>query len=134
MAKGRRSPSSSPSSLEETAGFAGGLLKQVRLVWRLLRDNRISGWLKLIPLVGFIYLLSPIDLIPDLMLPGLGELDDLAIILLSLKAFVDMSPQAIVREHMDKLMGRRSKPAVPEDLSTEPFIEVPYRVIDEDSK
>ena len=67
---------SSPSSdLRETAGLVDGMIRQSRLVWRLWRDARVPGWTKLIPLAGLVYLLSPIDLIPDLMLPGLGQLD-----------------------------------------------------------
>jgi uncharacterized membrane protein YkvA (DUF1232 family) len=119
---------------QQTATFAGGLLKQSRLVWRLLRDSRVSEWLKLIPLVGLIYLLSPIDLIPDLMLPGLGELDDLVIIMLSLKAFVDLSPAAVVREHMDNLTGKQAHSDTLEGQSTEPYIDAAYRIIGKDEK
>jgi hypothetical protein len=44
---------SSPSSgLRETAGFVDGLIRQSRLVWRLWRDGRVPGWIKLIPYAG----------------------------------------------------------------------------------
>ena len=118
----------SPSSeIRETAGFVDGLIRQSRLVWRLWRDVRVPGWTKLIPFAGLIYLLSPIDLIPDLMLPGLGQLDDLAIVLLAVKMFVDLSPPGVVREHLEELLGRRGGSSAP---ASEPYIDAPYRILD----
>ncbi len=125
---GKYTPS---SDLYETAGFLGGLIKQVRLAWRLFRDARVPDWVKIIPFAGLLYLLSPIDLIPDFALPGLGEIDDLAILLLALKMFVDLSPASIVAEHLEDLFGmtKRARP------STEPSppttIEGSYRVLDD---
>jgi uncharacterized membrane protein YkvA (DUF1232 family) len=113
--------------VKQTAGFLGSILSQVRLVWRLFNDRRVSGWVKLIPIAGLAYLLSPIDLLPDLLLPGLGELDDLTIILVSLKMFVDLAPPDIVREHLNNLTRRAAKPQSP----SEPYIDVPYRVVDD---
>jgi uncharacterized membrane protein YkvA (DUF1232 family) len=122
----------SPSNLEETTGFLGGLFRQARLVWSLWKDSRTPSWLKLIPVAGLVYLISPIDLIPDWVLPGLGELDDLAIILLSLKAFVDLAPPGIVREHLDRLMGRPGGAAPQDEASAEPYIDAPYSIVGDD--
>jgi uncharacterized membrane protein YkvA (DUF1232 family) len=122
---------SSPSSdLRETAGFLDGLIRQSRLVWRLWRDGRVPGWVKVIPLAGLVYLLSPIDLIPDLMLPGLGQLDDMAILLLAAKMFIDLSPEGVVREHLEELLGKRGRSSVPDDRTSEPYIDAPYRIVD----
>jgi len=115
-----------PSDVAQTAGFLGNLVNQVRLVWRLFQDRRVSGWVKLLPLAGLAYLLSPIDLLPDFLIPGLGELDDLTIILASLKMFVDLAPPEIVREHLNNLR-RRAKSQAPSD----PYIDVPYHVVDD---
>lgn len=123
--------SKSPSSeLRETAGFLGGIFKQLRLAWRLYQDGRVSGWVKLIPVAGLLYFLSPIDLLPDLMLPGLGEVDDIVLLLLALKMFVDFSPPGIVREHLQDLFGTTKE--APRDK--QPYIEVPYRVIDDEKQ
>jgi uncharacterized membrane protein YkvA (DUF1232 family) len=122
--------SSPPSDLKETAGLAGGLIKQARLAWRLWNDRRVPGWVKLIPVAGLVYLLSPIDLIPDLMLPGLGEVDDVVLLLLSLKMFVDFSPPGVVREHLEELMGRRRRGRSSSGPADESYIDVPYRVLD----
>jgi uncharacterized membrane protein YkvA (DUF1232 family) len=116
-----------PSDVAKTAGFFGNLVDQARLTWRLFNDRRVSGWVKLIPIAGLVYLLSPIDLLPDLLLPGLGELDDLTIILVSLKMFVDLAPPEIVREHLNNLRRRVAK----RQPSSEPYIDVPYHVVDD---
>lgn len=124
------SKNSPTPELQETAGFFGGLLRQARLGWRLLRDSRVPGWIKLIPFAGLVYLLSPIDLIPDWVLPGLGEVDDLVLLFLALKMFVDLSPPGIVREHLEDLFGmQKTRPTDDPDYS--PTIDAAYRVLDE---
>ena len=125
---------SSKSDLDQAAGSLGNLLKQARLVWRLLQDGRISGWVKLIPVAGLVYLVSPVDLFPDIMVPGLSQLDDLAVILLSLKMFVDLSPPGIVREHLQDLTGRGRETRVAGNPPSDPYIEVPYRVLDREEE
>jgi uncharacterized membrane protein YkvA (DUF1232 family) len=121
---------STSSGLRETAGLVDGLIRQTRLVWRLWRDARVPGWIKLIPFAGLVYLLSPIDLIPDLMLPGLGQLDDLAVVLLAVKMFVDLSPPGVVREHLEEMLGRQGVSSSPDARASEPYIDAPYRIID----
>jgi len=119
-----------PSDVSEASGFFNNLVRQARLAWRLYKDRRVPGWVKLIPVAGLVYLLSPIDLLPDFLIPGLGELDDLTVVLLSLKAFVDLSPPDVVSDHLQKLMGRvRGNRG-----QSEPYIEVPYHVIGDDEK
>ena len=123
---------SAPSSeLQERAGLVGGLVKQARLVWRLLKDSRVPGLVKLIPVAGLIYLLSPIDLVPDY-LPVLGEVDDVMIILLALKAFVDLSPPGVVREHLEDLLGRHGQTQAAGEA--DPYIDASYRVLDRDDE
>ena len=123
-----KSPSS--SDLQETAGFFGGLIRQARLAWRLLRDGRVPGWVKVIPVIGLVYLVSPIDLLPDWVLPGLGQMDDIALILLALKMFVDLSPPGVVGEHLHDLSGagRTERAANRHDG---PTIDATYSLLDE---
>jgi uncharacterized membrane protein YkvA (DUF1232 family) len=126
---------SSPSTeLNEAAGFLGGLIRQVRLAWRLLNDGRVPGWVKLIPAAGLIYLLSPIDLIPDLMLPGLGEVDDVLVLVLALKMFVDLSPPGVVSQHLDELLGRRGEAHPAGEPPDGPYIDASYRVLDQEKE
>ena len=87
------------SDPKETAGILADIIKNARLTWRLLQDNRVSPWLKAIPFAVLLYVLSPIDLAPDPIL-GLGQLDDLAIALLGIKLFIDLCPEEIIRQHL----------------------------------
>ena len=123
---------SSPSSdMQQTAGFLGNLIRQVRLAWRLFQDSRVPGWVKMIPFAGLLYFLSPIDLIPDWALPGLGEVDDVVLLILAVKMFIDLSPPGIVREHLQDLFGVKDK-VRPTDVSSETqTIDGTYRVLDE---
>jgi uncharacterized membrane protein YkvA (DUF1232 family) len=89
-----------------------------KLVWKLMGDGRVPIGLKLIPIASIFYLLSPIDLIPDPII-GLGQLDDVAVILLALKFFVDLCPKAVVEFH------RRGTEA------EGPVVDGAYRVVDE---
>jgi uncharacterized membrane protein YkvA (DUF1232 family) len=124
--------------ITQTVGFLGNLTRQVRLIWRLFNDRRVSGWLKLIPIAGLVYLISPIDLLPDFALPGLGQLDDLTAILLSLKMFVDLAPPEIVREHLQALIGRTGQTGVGQTgaagTPSGPYIDVSYQVLGDEEK
>jgi len=78
------------------------VIERFRLGWRLLRDPRVPALPKwLIPAGALIYLVSPIDLIPDFIL-GLGQLDDLSVIAVAvalITLLVRWSPREIVDEH-----------------------------------
>jgi uncharacterized membrane protein YkvA (DUF1232 family) len=94
----------------------GGMIRdvvlRVRLVLRLLRDRRVNTWLKLIPIGGVIYLISPIDLIPEIALPVIGVLDDAAILWLTNHLFIELCPPDVVQEHVRALAaGTNSAPA-----------------------
>lgn len=84
-------------------GRGGQLLRHVpsfaKLYWRLFRDRRVSLLPKaLLVLVG-IYLLSPLDVIPEF-LPVVGAMDDLAVGATGLWLFVRLCPPPVVREHV----------------------------------
>jgi len=127
-----------PSNVSETAGALASIIRNARLVWRLLRDPDVSSWLKTIPLASLLYLLFPFDFLPDLAL-GLGQLDDIAIILLGLKLFIELSPQEVVRHHLREMSSvSGSYRVVDEEPPQEPslplYIDAPYRVVEEDEE
>ncbi|MFQ6059542.1 MAG: YkvA family protein [Anaerolineae bacterium] len=131
MARQKRTPNP-----KETAGILAEIIKNARLTWRLLRDGRISPWLKAIPFATLLYLLSPIDLAPDPIL-GLGQLDDIAIILLGIKLFIDLCPEEIVRQHlmeMTSVAGSYRVVTREEPAQERPggYIEIPYVVKEEE--
>lgn len=66
-----------------------GFLKKIPDIWRMVRAWRKgeypAGAMDLIlPLLGMLYVISPIDLIPEMGIPVLGVVDDLAILSLAL--------------------------------------------------
>src|SRR2546423_6440071 len=88
-----------PKDMGEVVDLIRRLPTYIRLVWALLRDGRVPAQQKLI-LVGIgAYLFFPIDLIPDFV-PVLGQLDDLAVVLLGLDLFIRSAPPDIVEEHL----------------------------------
>jgi uncharacterized membrane protein YkvA (DUF1232 family) len=122
-------PSGGTPSTENRVGWIASLIRNLRLAWKLLWDSRVPLLTKLlIPGVMALYVLSPIDLIPDA-IPGFGQLDDLAVFVLAVKLFIELSPRAIVQEHLRSLMGGGSTPQ-PGAASEGEVVDGEYRVID----
>ena len=119
MSEGRKPVATSPGALKQ-------IVRTLRLVWRLLNDSRVPLFPKLIPIAALAYIVSPIDLIPDLVL-GLGQIDDLGIALLGITLFIDMCPRAIVDAHRAALDAEMGAPQKEEDV-----IDGAYRVVDDD--
>lgn len=98
MARGLRPP----KDVAEAVDLIRRLPIYIRLVWALLRDGRVPPGQKLI-LAGIVgYLVMPIDLIPDFV-PVLGQLDDIAVVLLGLDLFIRSAPPDIVDEHLARI-------------------------------
>lgn len=108
------------------AGVVTQLVRTLRLVWRLLNDARVPRLPKLIIPAAILYILSPIDLMPDLAL-GLGQLDDVGILALAIALFIEACPRAIVEEHRRALAAENAPP--PQD---ENIIEGTYRQVPDD--
>ena len=68
--------------------------------------------LKALPIGAVVYVLSPLDVVPDV-LPLLGEIDDLAVILFALTGFVRWSPSAAVEYHRAALASGRGYSPMP---------------------
>jgi uncharacterized membrane protein YkvA (DUF1232 family) len=98
------------------------------LVWRLLGDRRVATATKLvIPVLMGLYVLSPVDLLPDV-IPLLGQLDDLAVLLLGANLFIQLCPSEVVREHRDALAGR--PPTTHRSTTEGEVVDAEYRVIE----
>lgn len=74
------------------------LVSQARLAWRLVREPAVPLILKTIPFLGIVYVVSPLDFVPDI-IPVLGQLDDLGIVLVALEAFLRLCPAAAAGFH-----------------------------------
>ena len=62
-----------------------------RLLWRALRHPQAPGWLKLGAVGLVLYLLSPVDLIPDV-IPVIGVLDDIVLVPLAIRFLLNRLP------------------------------------------
>ena len=69
-------------SLSGSRGIGGKLsmLGRLRLFPRYLRDSAVPFWRKGVMLLLAAYILSPIDAIPEIILPFVGWLDDLGVL------------------------------------------------------
>lgn len=77
-------------------GFWRDAWQQARLVLRLLRDSEVPFYLKLMPFLTLIYLISPIDLLP-------GGFDDATILLVGAKVFIELVPQHVVIKQLNRI-------------------------------
>jgi uncharacterized membrane protein YkvA (DUF1232 family) len=120
--------SSNGTAAQPRAGVLTEILRNAQLAWNLLIDRRVSLLLKLIiPGLMLGYLILPVDLLPDF-IPVLGQLDDLAILALGIKIFIELSPKDIVREYRGEWTGTSPVgPAEPADDGE--TVDAEYRVV-----
>jgi uncharacterized membrane protein YkvA (DUF1232 family) len=76
------------------------LPRLIKLVFNLARDPRVPPRSKAILVLLGAYLVSPVELIPDF-LPGIGQLDDIAVVAFGLDQMLNRVDAEIVREHWD---------------------------------
>jgi uncharacterized membrane protein YkvA (DUF1232 family) len=69
------------------------------LLMRLLRDPRVPVTSKVIALLGIGYVVSPLDLIPSLLVGPIGLLDDLLIVSATLSKVLNHVHPDVVRSH-----------------------------------
>jgi uncharacterized membrane protein YkvA (DUF1232 family) len=78
-------------------------VQQLKLVYNLMLDERVPALTKLIPVLSVGYLLFPVDVLPDIFI-GLGQLDDLAVVMLGLRFFLELAPPDVVREQLKRIV------------------------------
>jgi uncharacterized membrane protein YkvA (DUF1232 family) len=71
---------------------------EIKLVWKLMLDGRVPIYLKIIPLIVGLYLLSPFDLIPGF-IPIIGQLDDVGLLLLGISTFIRLAPDEVIADY-----------------------------------
>lgn len=77
------------------------------LYMRLLLDPRVPFGAKIVPLFGLLYVISPYDLIPDFLIPGIGWIEDFVILFFCMRFFGRLAPRDIVNEHIRRIEGGR---------------------------
>lgn len=95
-----------PVIYDENLNFFRNLILQARLVWLLMIDPRVPVWVKALPVGSLIYLITPFDF--DFV-PVLGYADDLVVLALGFRLFIDMCPAEVVEEHMQSLTGHSAR-------------------------
>ena len=85
-----------------------------RLVWGLARDVRTPVGLKILLGAAITYVVTPVDLIPDVV-PILGHADDLTVLLLVLDVFISNAPAAVREEHLAR--AKTGTATLDEDLA-----------------
>ncbi len=71
----------------------------LKLFSRLVKDPRVNLAPKLVVLGVLAYVVLPTDLVPDF-IPGLGQVDDVVVLLAGLKLFLRLCPPEVVEEHV----------------------------------
>lgn len=74
------------------------LPNMVVLLGRLLKDARVPTAEKALFVAAIVYVISPLDFIPDVF-PFIGQVDDIYIVALTLLRLVNRSDESIVRQH-----------------------------------
>ena len=103
-----------PGVVKDLAGFLPACVTTVR---RLRRDPRVPRRAKIAVAIAGLWVLSPIDLIPEF-LPVIGPLDDVVVVALALRYAARQVPREALEEAwagdphlLDRLLG--TGPSVP---------------------
>ena len=74
------------------------LPNMVKLLGGLLKDARVPTAEKALFVAAIVYVISPLDFIPDVF-PFIGQVDDLYVVALVLLRLLNRTPETVVREH-----------------------------------
>src|ERR687898_519634 len=83
-----------------------------KLLWKVVRDKRVSPLVRGGLVATAAYLVLPVDVVPD-WIPVLGQLDDVVLLTVGVRTLLRRVPEPIVREHwsgerhvLEALLGR----------------------------
>lgn len=85
--------------------------KELALVWAMLRDPRTPAAAKLTALLAVLYVLSPVDLVPDVV-PLLGWFDDGVVAVLLLRLAMQFLPPELhgaLKAQVEQRAARRTR-------------------------
>ena len=88
-------------------GFWINILRQIRLIFRLIGDSRVNFFAKLLPIGSLIYffLPEPIPVVDDVILMTIGTY-----------IFFELCPEDVVEEHRAALWGESGGPQKSKDV------------------
>src|SRR6188508_2482104 len=73
----------------------------LKLLLRLLKDGRVPAAEKAMLIGTVVYVVSPLDLLPDF-LPFLGQIDDLYLVAIVLLRMLSRTEPDVIDEHWDR--------------------------------
>ncbi len=95
------------SSMKKIARAAGSkIMYPAFALWYIMKDHRTPPWAKSIVVAALVYLVSPMDAIPDIT-PIIGYSDDLGVLLGALKTldeFYSASVQKKAESKVDSIL------------------------------
>ena len=106
-------------TVTQQGGVVRNLMNQLKLIFRLMGDKRVSFLAKLVPMGAFAYLLMPADIAPNFVLPVIGMVEDAANIWLGTYIFTELCPPEVVDEHMKALAGNMK----PNDVNNDDVVD-----------
>ena len=80
--------------------FLFRLINSISLIWKLMTDKRVPFIIRMAIPLALIYVISPVDFLPDL-IPFAGRLDDLLALAIGLMVLLKLAPKKIVNEHKE---------------------------------
>ena len=89
-------------------------------------DRHVPLWVKAVPILSLVYLIWPFDLFSDPVL-GLGQLDDVAVILIGMRLFISLCPPELVQRHRRRMFAGMSG----DGTSADDVVDATYRVLDD---
>lgn len=72
----------------------------LKLIYRLLRDDRVMASEKAMLLATAAYVVSPLDFLPDV-IPFVGQVDDILLVALILQRFMNSVNRQVLYQHWD---------------------------------
>lgn len=89
-----------PVSREEASVFQliARIPAYLKLLFGMLRDRRVSGVDRALVIASLIYVVSPLDFLPDV-IPVLGQIDDLFLITFTLGRLFERASRDVVLSH-----------------------------------
>ena len=78
--------------------FLFRLISSIRLIWKLLTDSRVPFWIRIALPLALIYVISPIDILPDF-IPVVGRVDDIIAIIAGIMILLKLAPKKVVNQY-----------------------------------
>ncbi len=79
-------------------GFLMFLPNMFKLLGKLLKDSRVPTTEKVLAAGAILYVIMPLDFIPDV-IPFIGQVDDTYLVVLTILRLLNKTDESVIREH-----------------------------------